>query len=227
MTKSKNIYSERGGSVIGLKFNRLTIIGRNGFDKRVTVKCDCGTVKTAVLAQVKNGQAKSCGCFKKEIDQNRFKIHGMSSSAEYTSWTGMISRCECITNKKYHLYGGRGITVCDRWRHSFENFFNDMGPKPNSKFSIDRIDVNGNYEPSNCRWADQKTQCRNKRTTVFIENNGEKIKLSDYVEKRGVSYQTIASRIENNYPIHKDIRNAGARAYNPDRRSRGKLRRKT
>lgn len=127
-------------------------------------RCDCGTLKEVQVCHWRSGKTKSCGCSKNLKGKNHpgYK-HGKTHTAEFRSWLGLRSRCYDKNNKRYDSYGGRGITVCDRWRDSFENFLADMGPKPTEKHSIDRIDVDGNYEPSNCRWATATIQGINQR----------------------------------------------------------------
>jgi hypothetical protein len=159
----------------GKKIGKLTVIKRIDTTKyNVPIwlcVCECGTEVTRSRGTLRNAELsgnKSCMC--KNCKGAEFSgTHLMSKSSEHTSWSGIIQRCTNIKNPKYHNYGGRGITVCERWRDSFENFYADMGPKPSPKHSIDRIDVNGNYEPSNCRWATQLIQSRN--TRVFATNS--------------------------------------------------------
>lgn len=139
------------------------------------VRCECGTVKVVRGGCMKRGTTRSCGCYRSEnmlVGQVDGITHGMSHLPEYRVWEGMRHRCNNPHNNAYVHYGGRGIAVCDRWEESFENFLEDMGPRPPGEtssgkalYSLDRIDVNGNYEPSNCRWADWETQARNKRSS--------------------------------------------------------------
>lgn len=126
-------------------------------------KCDCGNV----VYKIK--KATSCGC-KRYKNNKTNKTHGGSSSLEYTSWISLKGRCLNENRPNYLNYGARGITVCDRWLNSFENFLADMGKRPTKFHSIDRIDVNGNYEPSNCRWADHSEQARNQRRNKMVLN---------------------------------------------------------
>lgn len=127
----------------------------------------------------------------------------LTETPGYTSWRGLFDRCLNPENPAYENYGGRGISICDRWRfgeggiHPFRCFMSDMGEKPSPKHSIDRIDVDGNYEPSNCRWADAKTQARNKRETLFATIEGETLPLAEWADRAGVDYLTFYSRIAN------------------------------
>ena len=126
-------------------------------------KCDCGKETFVSSDNLRSGNTTSCGCLQKERASETKTIHRQSYSSEYRAWQNMKARCYNPNNKYYKNYGERGIEVCDRWKDSFENFFEDMGPKPSSKHSIDRIDVNGNYEPENCKWSTDQEQARNKR----------------------------------------------------------------
>ena len=149
----------------GQRFGRWTVV-REGEkkDNRVAwlCKCDCGTERTVITRQLVKGLSKSCGCYMKD----RITKHGHNkvtgSSSEYNSWHQMKQRCLNPNDKRYDDYGGRGIKICERWL-DFNNFLEDMGVKPSPKHSIDRIDVDGDYEPSNCKWSDDYEQQRNIR----------------------------------------------------------------
>ena len=118
-------------------------------------KCECGNDKVATAINVRANRVKSCGCLSKK--------HGKFGTNIYSVWDGMKSRCYYEKNENYPNYGGRGIKVCDRWKNSFENFYKDMGDKPSAKHQLDRIDNDGDYDPSNCRWVTPSENCLNRR----------------------------------------------------------------
>ncbi len=155
---------------IGIKINRLTCIGEalpRSKNTYIQCLCDCGNEDEVQLSLWRSNKWKSCGCLALELSQRSFPKHGLSYTVEYSIWAGMMARCYNKDNRLYHRYGGRGIKVCDRWKDSPKNFVEDMGLRPNSELSIDRINNDGNYESSNCRWATFLEQQKNKSKKVL------------------------------------------------------------
>lgn len=133
------------------------------------------------------------------------EYHGMTKTPEYVSWSTMRARCNDKTHEKYPLYGGRGISVCDRWANSFMNFYADMGKKPTHKHQLDRIDNDGNYEPNNCQWLTNKENNRKRSDCHFLEHMGQRKCLSEWAEILGVDQQTISSRLTRGWSIEKTV----------------------
>ncbi len=191
--------SGRAIDIAGQKFNRLTAIEYVGKSKWL-FQCDCGRKVIISAANVKRGNTMSCGCLHKEIATRQVvgynTIHGKCRTPENLTWNRMLNRCYNPANPKYKNYGGRGITVCERWRgeHGFENFLTDMGERPSSKHSIDRIDVNGNYCPENCRWATAKVQANNMTTNILISYRGKTQTLSQWCDELNLSYSRVYDR---------------------------------
>ena len=162
--------------------------------------CDCGKTKAVRLACLTRGTTRSCGCIKTEQTIKRNTTHGMTkTSRSYVVWSSMRARCEDKSNSNYQRYGGRGITVCERWK-KFENFYADMGERP-AGMSIERINNDGNYEPGNCRWASRNEQARNRRSTRLISWDGQTMCASDWATKTGISMATIINRVNAGWPI--------------------------
>ena len=187
---------------VGDRYGRLIAIGFHERIRRSTkwkYLCDCGKVCVIDCMSVKRGGTKSCGCLAREIwsaNGTRRKKHGMKGRPEYTCWARLKTRCYKLDSPDYPDYGGRGITVCERWLSSFENFYADMGPRPSSSHSIDRIDNSLGYSPENCRWADDHQQCRNRRSNINVEYNGQVMCLKDASSLAGISYYTVRARIQ-------------------------------
>ena len=129
--------------------------------------------------------------------------HNMTESPEYIAWEHIKTRCYNKNVKDYKNYGDRGITVCERWLNSFPNFLEDMGLRPSDKHSIDRIDNNGNYTPENCKWSTKKEQCNNKRNNHILEFAGEKLNITQWSEKTGLSKSVIQNRIKLGWEVEK------------------------
>lgn len=173
-------------------------------------QCECGKATTVPSRNLRKGHTKSCGCKRAELVGIRNTKHGHSVNRqmglEYRIWVEMKQRCYNPKCNRYHTHGERGITVCERWRESFEAFLEDMGTRPSKGLSIERRDNNGNYESGNCYWATRKQQARNKRTTMFLTVNGETKPVSQWAEESGINYHTLRARIKSGWTAERAIR---------------------
>ncbi len=199
--------SFRGNDLLGRKFGSMTVIGFVcGGKKPIWLcECACGTRKNSLGDLLRRGEITSCGCQRAIRGANLSRTHGKSKTPAYRVWLSMIARCTIPSATGSHDYLGRGISVCERWRHSFENFFADMGNAPSKNHSLDRFPNNdGNYEPSNCRWATRKEQNRNKRSNKLIEIDGVTKCLVEWAEIANHpsihARMTISLRIKKGWP---------------------------
>lgn len=181
-------------STIGKRYGRLIV--ESEFKENGVImckcKCDCGNSKITRRTLLKSGKTVSCGCKQKENIINLSLTHGKSNTRLYNIWNAMKRRCYYKKDSCYDIYGGRGIEVCDEWKNDFMNFYNwAMENGYNDTLSIDRVDVDGNYEPNNCRWSDAKTQANNKRNNRYIEYNGRVQTLAQWSEELGISYDVL------------------------------------
>lgn len=160
-------------------------------------ECKCGTRKVITSNNLK--RALSCGCGRREKTILRNTTHGRARSPEHRAWCAMKKRCYNQNDPRYKDWGGRGVIVCDKWRNSFESFLSDMGSRPSNKHSVDRIDVNGNYEPENCRWATSDIQATNTRRNVKLTIGVDTRCLSEWAREAGVHPATFANRVEANW----------------------------
>jgi len=187
----------------GKKIARLTVISfayKKNNKAHWNCRCDCGSLVAVNGVHLRNGNTKSCGCWKLEASSRTGKsntTHGLRHRSEYRIWVLMKSRCYNPKDKGYKNYGGRGIIVSERWKDNFENFLTDMGPRPSKKFSIERQDNDGNYEPGNCHWATDQEQANNRRTNVIVSYKGIDLTIMNAIRVAGnvVSKTTVLHRI--------------------------------
>lgn len=192
----------RAKDLTGQKFGKLTVIKEienRGKHRLWLCRCECGNEKIIYQTHITTGKTKSCGCLHSEIASEIAKTrqtkHGMFGTRIYGIWHGIKTRCENSHNANYKNYGGRGINVCEEWRE-FEPFYEwALSNGYKEGLTIERVDVNGNYEPSNCRWATVKEQMNNKRNNHLITYNGETKTVSQWAEELGINRETIYTRL--------------------------------
>ena len=195
----------------GQKFGKLTVIERaenKGKNTRWLCLCECGNKTIVHAISLRSGSTKSCGCYKSIAPKLSNTKHGMSHTTTHKIWCDIKSRCFCLNDPAYKNYGGRGITMCDRWKNSFEAFYEDVSKLPhfNEKgFTLDRIDNDGNYEPNNVRWVDRITQGNNKRNNRLISYNGETHTMAEWAKIKGLNYKTLSCRLYDGWDISRAL----------------------
>ena len=179
----------------GQVFGRLTVLEEaiSGRNRKWRCQCLCGNVVIVQGGNLQRGVSRSCGCLHKELLRQRLTKHGSAAGGQRTStyqtWQSMLKRCSNPNNHHYHLYGGRGILVCERWK-DFNNFLADMGEKPTG-MSIERRDNDRGYEPDNCTWATNETQIRNRRVTRYVTICGQRLVIREACIKYGVPHTSV------------------------------------
>lgn len=195
-------------NIAGQRFGRLVALERTAEKDRAgnfkwRCACDCGRESLVPTAYLIAGNTKSCGCARRKRVGIEDCGKNLTHSPEGKIFTGMLSRCENPRVKSYKDYGGRGIKVCDRWKNSLRAFIDDMGLRPSPQHSIERIDHDGNYEPSNCKWATKAEQARNTRTNKYVEVDGKWLTQSELARMLGVSPSTVCQQIKRGVPLER------------------------
>ena len=186
----------------GNVYGKLTVIEFAGVrsDHRAfwRCRCECGKMAKVAGIDLRKKHIKSCGCL-------GARQNGLSHSLAYDVWKAMKRRCCSINHKDYRHYGGRGITICDRWRESFLAFLEDMGPRPFPGATVERVNNDGPYSPDNCQWATRLEQAQNTRKTRLITHNGTTKSLSGWAKQLGLAHKTIAYRLNHGWSIKKAL----------------------
>ena len=188
----------------GQRFGKMTVLqeaGRKNEEILWECACDCGNIKVVSGHSLKRGHTKSCGCSRIGLGAT----HGLTATPIYNVWVNMRKRCYSSYSTEFENYGGRGITVCGRWQNSFENFYADMKDGYEIGLTIDRIDVNGNYEPNNCRWATRLVQQNNNRRNRRFVVNGKEETLSNLCRIYSKNYSTVQKRLKLGWGIERAL----------------------
>lgn len=196
---------------VGSVWGRLTVIGRapdfiTSRGKPVIAwrcRCECGEECNVYGYALRNGHTKSCGCYNHDV----ITTHGRTKDYTYKTWDSMKQRCNNANAPDYPSYGGRGIRICPRWDNSFEAFVEDMGDRPRG-MSIERLDVNGNYEPGNCIWATIQQQADNKRTKRLVEMGGRTQSVMQWCREYGLARQEtmrVYARLNLGWPLREAL----------------------
>lgn len=191
----------------GQTFGRLTAIecvGRRGRKALWRCHCSCGAIVDVVGYSLRLGDSKSCGCLKKELTGNRARTHGMHKTTEWRVWVAMKDRCTNPKTPAWKDYGGRGITVCQEWLDSFAAFYRDMGPRPPNR-TLDRLNNDKGYNPSNCAWRTQKEQHNNRRSNRHLTLNGRTMTMSQWAEEIGIEVRTLHARLKIGWSVEKAL----------------------
>lgn len=206
----------------GKVFGRLSVLGYVGSRNKKALwlcKCECGHFSVVASSGLRSGGTQSCGCLAREHRLEASTKHGMAGTPEWQCWVNIIGRCTNAGGRGYQYWGGRGICICDGWRHSFENFFADMGEKPGRghEYSIDRIDTDGHYScghceqcqregwAANCRWATLEEQLNNTRRNSYLEYQGERMTIKQWAKKLHVHHDCLYYRIRVGWSVEKTL----------------------
>ena len=194
----------------GQRFGHLTVIKRAGSQGKNTTwlcRCECGKECIVQSSNLKNQKNISCGCNRRQLASKKFKTHGMAKTRLYKEWRRMKERCHLKTKDGYERYGGRGITVCSEWLNSFEAFRDwALANGYRDNLTLDRINVDGNYEPSNCRWATNSEQQSNKSSNRFITFDNRTQTLSQWARETGIRKDTLRCRLENGWSVERALK---------------------
>lgn len=188
----KDLAGQRFGRLVPLRKTDMRLFGRVVWE----CQCDCGNIAYVHTGHLKSGHTRSCGCLRKDFAVEHFTTHGGSGTRLVGIWYEMRKRCRDSKCKHFKHYGGKGIKVCDEWQNSFEAFRDwALANGYADNLTIDRIDVNGDYCPENCRWATREVQSNNTGANHYLTHNGETHTLSEWAKITGIKYSTLRSRI--------------------------------
>lgn len=199
MSRRIDLIGQRFGRLIVLRFNGI----KNGGAYWQTI-CDCGVEGSVQAGNLQGGNTKSCGCYSQDKTRERSTTHGLSGSLTYTSWKNMWSRCRNKNNAEFKNYGARGIRVCSEWK-DFSSFLHDLGACPHG-LTLERVNNNAGYFPSNCRWATRREQCNNKRTNHLLSFGGETLTIRAWSRKLGGSDEMVGKRLKAGWPVHRALK---------------------
>lgn len=211
--KAIDMTGQKIGRLMVIKQVKSKITPSGQPQRQYLCKCECGKEIVVRSLTLRNGETKSCGCYKIERAKENLKSikpkHGLRYTRVYGIWKDMKQRCCNPNARHYDRYGGRGITVCEEWKNSPEAFYDwAMANGYTDELTIDRIDNNGNYEPSNCRWISMKEQASNRINSRFLTYKGEKHTITEWAEKTGISPSTISNRLKRGWGIEETLNKA-------------------
>lgn len=187
-------------NLIGERYGRLVVIGEADrrrapcgvTERRFVCRCDCGNIKTIAAQTLRSGSAKSCGCLRREMVEEKNTTHGKSKSKLYRVWSSMKDRCLRNGARQFKDYGGRGISICDEWKNSFESFEKWATANGYAEgLTIERIDNNGNYSPGNCKWIPRSEQSKNRRMNHYLTFNNSTRTIQDWANEIGINRCTL------------------------------------
>ena len=209
-------------NLVGRRFGRLVVERAAGIvhtKSTWSCRCDCGKGHIVPSDRLLKGVTASCGCLNRELSSARFadnhptRTHGLSRTPEYRAWKSMMGRCYNSKDAAYPRYGGRGIVVCKRW-HTFENFLADMKKRPTG-LSLDRLNNDGNYEPSNCEWRTEEKQQNNRRDNVMLTLHGKTLTAAQWSRERGIAASTIRGRLSKGWSDEQTLTTPGRAGARP------------